>query len=403
MSASLHHASGGDLEAVAQLIRRYWRAAQSEEGRVPGSEEGPPGLGLAELRWLARSGLRGGGLVVLRVEGAVRGVVGWRRNLSHPRSGLVLALCVEPGHWEAGAFEALLGVACRALTRAGCESVDLWLDARGSPARFAAESVGFQETEDHRLLGVLGSGEERTSLDARRLNAKRYSRPLEALGFAAEALRLVFPRFLVLLALILPFVLLALNETRSLFPLTGLGLAICVVGPSLAEVWARGRLNPARTYGLICTLVSAGLGVVWLLHAAAFDLGGPSSMKPEALLQPEAYLLGAHWAPVLLVAGVLSARSLASGEERTQAFFWGSGVFLVGLPLGSLLFLPTADSVGVLFGVFCCAVPSAWSAGALLSLAFWFADGLRDRLRLRIDLHLDPASPQPPSSSSMRP
>tara|TARA_R110002072_G_scaffold20391_1_gene74120 strand:- start:3793 stop:4989 length:1197 start_codon:yes stop_codon:yes gene_type:complete len=380
--ARVRSASAQDVKAATELVKRYWEAAKDREVRV---------LAVEELRWLARASLRGGGLNVVRVEGVVRGVVGWRRDLIDPTRGRILVLCVEPGDWEAGAFEALLEVAARGLSRAGCQAVDLWLDAEGSPARFAAESLGFEVAGDRsRPLGVLGEG-----VGAQTLEGVRYTRALDSLPFASELLRLSWPRFLFALALVTPFVLLALTESASPLPLTGLALPLGVLAPCAAEVWSRGRRRPGAVFGLACTFLAAALGIAWALHVAALDGGGPSSLaKSTQLFNPGIWVLGAHWAPTWLVAGLLSARSLRAGEQRSEAFLDGTAALVLGLFLGMLPVAPVGDGLGVLFGVFCCTTPTCWALGALLAFLCWFADDLRDWIGEPLDLVFAAATPE---------
>lgn len=399
-------ASSQDVKDAALLIRRYWKAATDRKLRV---------LAVEELRWLARASRLGGGLNVIRVDGVVRGVVGWRRNLSDPSRGLILTLCVEPGDWEAGAFEALLESALRGLSRAGCEDVDVWLAAEASPARFAAEALGFLPSDERRQLGVLGaspseeappfneappSKEAPPSREAgvaeppaggEVLDALRYTRPLEPLPFAPELIRLTWPRFLLGLLVVAPFVLLMLPESRNLLPLTGLALPLGALAPSLAEVWSRRSRRRGTLYGLSCTLASLVLGVGWTIHVAALDGGGPSSLlRSGDLFNPAIWILGAHWAPLWLLGGLLGARSLR-GNQRTEAFLAGTALLVLSMFLGVLPLAPINEGLGVLFGVFCCSVPTAWFMGTISTLLFWFADDLRDSWGESLELHFAPA------------
>jgi hypothetical protein len=374
--ARVRSASAKDVEAAAALVKRYWAAAKEREVRVLATEE---------LRWLSRAARQGGGLNVISIAGVVRGVVGWRRDLMDPTRGRILVLCVEPGDWEAGAFEALLESAAQALGRAGCQAADLWLDAEGSPARFAAESLGFEVSEDRtRPLCVLGEGEE-----AQTLEGVRYARSLSSLSFASELIRLSWPRFLLVLLLVIPFVLLLLGEATDLLPLTGLAIPLGVVAPSAAEVWARRRNRPGAVFGLSCTFFAAGLGIAWALHVAALEGGGPSSLvKTNELFNPGIWLLGAHWAPVWLVAGLLGARSLQSGPQRSEAFLTGSVALFLSLLLLLVPMTPSGEGMAVLFGVGFCTIPSAWTLGGFAAFVFWFADDRRDRWGQSLELAL---------------
>ena len=373
--ARVRSASGKDVKAAAELVRRYWEAAKEREVQV---------LGVEELRWLARASLRGGCLNVIHVDGVVRGVVGWRRDLEDPSRGVILVLCVEPGDWEAGAFEALLEAATKGLSRAGCEALDVWLEAEGSPARFAAESLGFVATDDRRQLGVLGTGE-----DAQLLEAVRHTRALDPLPFASEVFRLSLLRFLFALALVTPFVLLMLSEATDLLPLTGFAIPLGVLAPSAAEVWSRRRGRPGAVYGLSCSLLAAALGIAWALNVAALDAGGLGALaRSNQLLNPAFWVAGAHWAPLWLVAGLMSARSLRAGDQRSEAFLDGSVLYVVGLFLGLLLVVPSGEAMAVIFGLLCCSTPSCLGLGAILAFMFWFADDIRDRIGVPVDLVL---------------
>ncbi|MBL4846635.1 MAG: hypothetical protein JKY65_14025 [Planctomycetes bacterium] len=376
MKATLRGAWTADHKAAMALIARYGEAVRG--GAV---EEAPPAREISEqaLRQLSPYSPQSGGLLVLHVDGALRGVVGWRRSLEDPRaSGLIVALAVEPGAWEAGLFEELLAGACEDMARAGCDRSNLWIPSPDSPALFAARSIGF------------------VAIDAAGFTTgawSRFQRELPALGFARELIRLAAPRFLLGLVVLLPFMLVIMMEALTA-GLLGFGLALAVLPPTLAEVWLRRRVWRALGFGVITAAVSVAIGVAWVAHANALSEGGLGWVHVAAALnKAEVWAIGVHWAPFCLAAGVLPVRVLGGGLDRLKAFACGNALMMISMPFAALAFMSPANSVEMVFGLFLCAFPACWVMGTFFGLLLGAADGFRDRVPRRLELHYEGVPP----------